>query len=660
MRAPRFETAIACAVLALSVLLAPVAALGQQADAGAAKAVDGVPVPDVTPLPPPTAADFGVKVAPKGAAATEPAAAATRSVDVTPANAPTLSEQEIERAIPMPEEAGVAPPTLKDIGPVPPAPVDVAVSDKLKDLITTAKLDHFVGAKRERTAVETFYKERHYAPIWIADGAATPRMGEAIARLKAADADGLDASSYPTPDLETLSHDPDALAEAELRLTGSALTYARQAEGGRVTPSRISPNIDFNPPTPDPAQVLKTLADAKDIAAALGDYNPQHAGFRALKAKLAELRGKGPAETEVTIPPGRLLRPGMSDPRVPALRERLSVSGDPTSTEYDRDLAEAVKAFQRSKGQRPDGVLGNHTVAALNGRSHSHDADIVISNMERWRWLPRDLGSSYVMVNVPDFTLKVVHDHKTVFHTRIVAGKPGTPSPSFSAAIENILVNPSWHVPQSIIYKEYLPALQQDPTVLTRMGLTLKHERDGTISITQPPSERNALGRIKFNFPNKYQVYLHDTPDKRLFAQERRAFSHGCMRVQNPTQFGEVLLSLAEPPELRYSAERLQHMFGSEEHWLNFKRKIPVHLVYLNAYVDDAGKLVIRDDLYGYDARVRSALRGEYMAVAERSQKVTPGAAQHYNGPVRQAVRDQGYQYQSRGGGGFFGFPWFQ
>jgi murein L,D-transpeptidase YcbB/YkuD len=268
------------------------------------------------------------------------------------------------------------------------------------------------------------------------------------------------------------------------------------------------------------------------------------------------------------------------------------------------------------------------------------------------------------MVNIPDFTLKVVHDHKTLFHTRIVVGKPGTPSPSFSAAIDNILVNPSWHVPQSIIYKEYLPALQQDPSVLERMGLTLKHERDGSISITQPPSERNALGRIKFNFPNKFQVYLHDTPDKRLFSQERRAYSHGCMRVQNPTRFGEVLLSLSEPPELRYSAQRLQQMFGSEEHWLNLKKKIPVYLVYMNAYVDDAGKLVVRNDLYKWDERVRSALNGRYMVVNERSQKGSsagePGP-QLRRSPVRQAVREparDSYWPQQRRS--FFPFPWFQ
>ena len=227
--------------------------------------------------------------------------------------------------------------------------------------------------------------------------------------------------------------------------------------------------------------------------------------------------------------------------------------------------------------------------------------------MERWRWLPRELGQSYVMVNIPDFSLKTVRGGTTVFHTRIVVGKPHTPSPTFSAQIENILVNPTWNVPESIIYGEYLPKLQEDPGLLDRLGLVMETKRDGTITIKQPPGIRNALGQIKFNFPNKFQVYLHDTSDKRLFASDHRAFSHGCMRVQNPTEFGEALLAISMP-EQHYSAAQLQGMFGKGERWLNFKRKVPVHITYMNAFVDDAGKLVVRDDLYGYDGRVQSAL----------------------------------------------------
>ena len=363
-----------------------------------------------------------------------------------------------------------------------------------------------------------------------------------------------------------------------------------------------------------------------------------------LKAKLAELRGRSGETETVQIPHGKVLRvqkKPMEDPRVPLLRERLHLPTDGTNAQYDAQIADAVKEFQKHKGLAASGVLEKATVDALNGRSRNRDIDAIISNMERWRWLPRDLGKAYVMVNVPDFSLKTVHNGTTVFKTRIVVGKPATPSPSFSAQIENILVNPTWHVPESIIYGEYLPALAQDPGVLARMGLVVERGADGRIAIRQPPGERNALGRIKFNFPNRFHVYLHDTPDKKLFEHEKRAFSHGCMRVQNPAQFGEVLASIAIPQE-RYTAERLTRMFGGGEQWLKFKAPIPVHLTYMNAYVDEHGKLVVREDLYGYDGRVQAALRGEYIAIAERSQRVTPGAtATDARTRGRRIVQDQ-------------------
>jgi murein L,D-transpeptidase YcbB/YkuD len=360
----------------------------------------------------------------------------------------------------------------------------------------------------------------------------------------------------------------------------------------------------------------------------------------------------------VQIPSGPAVKKGKKDARVPALRQRLHLEGDAENTVYDDQLAEAVKAFQKERGMPANGILTPATVEALNGKSKSRQINAVISNMERWRWLPRDLGKTYVMVNIPDFTLKMVHDGTQKFTTRIVVGKPNTPSPIFSDEIENIVVNPSWHVPQSIIYGEYMPALERDPSALARMGLQVAYARDGSISIKQPPGERNALGRLKFNFPNKYQVYLHDTPTKHLFAQERRAFSHGCMRVQNPEKFGEALLSVAMPRE-NYTAQRLTGMYGKNEATLKFPSNIPVHLVYMNAYVDDAGKLVVRDDVYGYDNRTFSALNGKYLANNERSQKVAggPNPAKRAYQQKRQMAEQQ--QAPRRPQGGFF-FPFFQ
>jgi murein L,D-transpeptidase YcbB/YkuD len=205
-----------------------------------------------------------------------------------------------------------------------------------------------------------------------------------------------------------------------------------------------------------------------------------------------------------------------------------------------------------------------------------------------------------------------------------VTGKPGThATPLLTETMKFITVNPTWNVPPSIIYNEYLPALQQDPTVLQRMGLRLERNRDGSIHISQPPGEANALGRIRFNFPNKFLVYQHDTPDKHLFAKEERAFSHGCMRVQNPDQYAATLLNITLPNE-RYTPEKIRSMYGRSEIDIKFPTPIPVNITYQTAFVDDAGKLQLRKDVYGRDAAMQAILRGakgkDLESVMARSQ----------------------------------------
>ncbi|MEA2933616.1 MAG: L,D-transpeptidase YcbB [Variibacter sp.] len=704
MRGQRFDGVAAGALLVLALAWNSSQGFAQQ------PSIDSlVPVPEAADVPPPSMADLRggltehqVNAAEKAqaeptvtgsiappekapaeaaaipAAASEPVATAVvqpvapvAPVAATPeAEAPkasaALPDSEILQRIPTPEIANVAPPTIRDIGQVPLARLseaDTAVAEKLRDLVTT-KLDRFVdrNSKKERAAVEEFYKNRLYAPVAIENGKPNARMSAAVTRIRAADSDGLSAADYPMPDPKSLGSDAEALASAELKLLAGAMNYARHAMGGRTNPSRISTNIEFTPPTPEPAAVLAKLADAKDVAKALDEFNPQHDGFRALRTKLGELRGTKVDDQAIPIPAGKTLKKGMKDSRVPLLRERLHVDRSAEDTTFDAKVADAVKQFQQQKGLGATGTLTPGTVDALNGKGNSREINTIISNMERWRWLPSELGKAYVMVNIPDFTLKVMNNDTVAWRTKIVVGKPNTPSPSFVGKIETIQVNPTWHVPQSIIYNEYLPALQQDPTVLSRMGLVMGRAADGSISIRQPPGERNALGRIKFNFPNRFQVYLHDTPDKHLFAHDRRAYSHGCMRVLDPTMFGEVLSGIGQPNNNeRYTSDRFKRMFGSGEQWLRFKNQIPVYLTYLNAYVDDAGKLVVREDIYGYDGRVQSALRGEYMQVAERSQRVagagsnvsSGGASNGNRTQVRRARRM--VQEQPQRGGFFFG-----
>jgi L,D-transpeptidase YcbB len=327
-----------------------------------------------------------------------------------------------------------------------------------------------------------------------------------------------------------------------------------------------------------------------------------------LRAKLIELRSRQSKSINFGEP---TLRPGMRDTRVPNLRQRLGIPRTSDNTVYDNTTVEAVKTFQRDHGIKPNGEVDRATAEALEaGGSDRHVVEIIIANMERWRWLPRDLGNTYVMVNIPDYSLKVVRDGTSIWRTKIVVGKPSMPTPLLSEEMKFITINPTWNVPPSIVRNEYLPALRQDPYALARIGLRIEHNRDGSIHVFQPPGERNALGRIRFNFPNKFLVYQHDTPDKRLFTHEKRAHSHGCMRVENPLDYAEVLLSMARPQD-GYTAERLYRMFGRDERDITFANPIPVHLTYQTAFVDQSGSLQLREDIYGRDTPTIAILKSE-------------------------------------------------
>jgi len=579
------------------------------------------------------------------------------------------TDKQIDAGVPMPDTSLVPPPTIKDIAVTPapptndavtptvaaPAPIataaadDSAVSDRLREMIAGKQLDRVITRRADREVVDSYYKAHNYAPLWIAAGVANARAKSAIAYLGQVDAVGLDPSDYPTPDFKSATT-PDALAEAELKLTASVLTFARHAQVGRIHFTRVANDIQFDQNAPEPASVLTKLADATDAGATLDSYNPPQAEFKALRAKLAELRNNGGViakpgveskAPQVNIPAGKILRPGMKDARVTALRQRLNIAGDKNNPLYDDAVRDAVKAFQTGADLYVDGNLGPNTVSAMNGERtvaakgpSANPIDTIIVNMERWRWLPRDLGNLHVIVNVPDYTLTLYDNDKVYWHTKIVVGKPGKATPMVSAEMKFITVNPTWNVPPSIIENEYLPALEQDPQALDRIGLKLTQDADGTIHISQPPGAGNALGRIRFNFPNKFLVYQHDTPDKYLFAREERAYSHGCMRVQNPLTYGEKLLSLVLPNE-HYTEAKLESMFGGNEININFPKNIWVHLTYQTAFVDDDGRLQFRKDIYGRDARMIAILKGGEHKIADIAIERMPNTSSR---PVRMPV----------------------
>ena len=618
MHGRRFDRILTGTAIALVLGLASAPAIAQTSpNSSAIEAL--VPVPEPADVPPPTAADVGGPTT--GTTGTATAITLPDPPDLPP---PTFKD------VAVPAAPAVTPPPATTAAPaIAPAAAPVVVSadqpvmDALRDLVST-KLSRIIERKNERTAVEAFYSARNYEPIWIANGAASERAKAAIEHLNNADADGMEPSDYPTPVIKA-GTDPAALAEAEIRLTSSALNYARQAQMGRIHYSRVSADIVYTQVAPEPVDVLAKLAAGKDTAAVLNSYQPPQSEYKALRKKLAEARGKsdaapakiagGPVLSLVRDKRGAVTL--MRDDRVPDLRAKLGLAEVKGDDFFDKPLSDAVAAFQKGKGLRADGRLTDATVDALNGKRRDRDDAIIIANMERWRWVPRDLGKQHVVLNIPDYTLQVYNNGASIWKTRVVVGKPGThATPLLSETMKYITVNPTWNVPPSIVYNEYLPALQQDPTVLKRMGLSLTQNRDGSVHISQPPGERNALGRIRFNFPNKFLVYQHDTPDKHLFAHDKRAYSHGCMRVQEPDKYAEVLLGLTLPGQ-NYTRERIRSMYGNSEIDIKFPTPIPVHITYQTAFVDDAGHLQIRDDVYGRDQRLIAALKGEERRFAE-------------------------------------------
>jgi murein L,D-transpeptidase YcbB/YkuD len=523
--------------------------------------------------------------------------------------------------------------------------IRVAVQTRL-----SAKFTATTDAKKsEQGALVEYYAVPDQRLLWVDENGLTDRGKAVMAEIEKADEYGLRASDYALPSTDGFSSSDanatDWLADAETKISFAVLGYARDARGGRIQPARLSPNLDPDLALPNPSEVIESIAIRSDPAAYLRSFQPDQPQFEVLRQKLIELRG-GTVETAkpvVTIPDGPVLKLGIEHEQVALLRKRLdmpSENADGTPLDemkFDETVLAAVRQFQLAHGAVPDGMVGAGTRWMLNQRQQPHAVGsparirAVLINMERWRWLPHDLGEFYVTVNIPEFMLRVVKDNKALFTTRVVVGKTDKQTPIFSNEMQTIVFGPYWNVPTSIKVEEIRPYLREEAawffggggwntSVFERHGLRVKYagrEIDpGAVDwsridirnteIYQPPGPGNVLGRVKFVFPNKHDVYMHDTPQKFLFAKPVRAESHGCMRVQNPDQLAAVLLRQDQGWSQARTMSAIETGYDQQ---VPLRQRIPVYITYFTLKVNDDGLVSTYGDLYGHDARMAAALR---------------------------------------------------
>lgn len=580
----------------------------------------------------------------------------------------------------------------------------IAIRQKVADRAGT------VGVPSEdRQALTTFYAERGGKPAWVDASGLNMRARDVVAEIRKAGDWGLQAQAFELPDLAGSSAvSTEALAAVELKMSAAVLKYARHARGGRFNPSDLTKNLDVTAQLYDPKSVLASIAVTDGPAGYLRGLHPRHPQFEKLRLAYLDARAGGsggrsgidrqpvePVRTVddgpagVVIPPGPRLRPGQAHPHVVLLRQRLGMDPLQEAVYFDEALAAAVEDFQRKNGMPPDGVLSNGLRQALNrggsgnrpqqraddrpaergGDRTTATAARLLANMERWRYVPDTLGSLHIWVNVPEFMVRVVKDGKVIHAERIVAGKTDTQTAIFSASMQEVIFNPNWNLPLSIKVKEIQPHLSKSPAILAKQNLRIKvNGRDidpGSVDwgaadmrnyhFYQPPGGQNVLGIVKFAFPNKHDIYMHDTPSKSLFNSEVRAFSHGCMRVRDPRKLAEVLLR----EDKGWDGQRVAQSIGApEEVRIGLSKKIPVHVTYFTAFVDENGKIATRNDLYGHDTRITDALAGKPIALIAQSDPAAIQARSVQEAQAglqaRRAQRREAQQDSGGNGGNFF------
>ena len=471
-----------------------------------------------------------------------------------------------------------------------------------------------------------FYAATDYNDLWTGEDDSARRQA-LLAALLSAGAHGLPQSRY---DVEGLRAGfASAVTEGdrgrlEAAMSRAYLAFAGDLVAGALVPSEVDSTIKRKPARPDSAWLM-AHADDSNFNSFLNDLQPKSPQYaRMMKEKITLERQIAAGDFGIAVSASELA-PGQTGADVVALRDRLQAMGyfgRSATRVYDKPLTLAVQRFQADNGLPVTGVAAESTLNALNLAPQTRLRSVVVA-LERLRWMDdSDLGKRHIWVNQPDFTAQVVDDGKVTFQTRVVVGKPDaeTRSPEFSDMMEFMVINPSWSVPRSITTKEYLPMLRANPNAVSHLQVVDSRGRvvsRGSVNfgaytaanfpfaLRQAPSDGNALGKVKFMFPNEYNIYLHDTPSKSLFANEIRAYSHGCIRVGAPFDLAYVLLSpQTDDPKALFES----HLNTGAESRLTFDTPIPVHLVYFTAWPNVKGVMTFRRDVYGRDGEIFDAL----------------------------------------------------
>ena len=516
----------------------------------------------------------------------------------------------------------------------------------------------------DRVALAQYYEAHMGQALWVGRDGFNANAQALIAELKKADDWGLASADYKIPGLAKIGSGDfpeDDLVDAEVKLSLIAMEYGRHARGFRIyEPStQLSSYLDRKPQLIEPPKLIAGLASAADKAAFLRDLHPKHPQFERLRQKLIELRANANKEEFEKIPDGPKITPGKSHWQVALVRRRLKVQPigmkpDGTAadeTYYDDMLSRAVQQFKEKNEIEPvNGTITTDLRKALNaGQDISEEA--LLANMEQWRWMPEDLGATHVAVNIPEFTVRVVKNGSVIHSERIVSGKFETQTPIFSNLMRTVVFQPSWNVPESIKYNELLPKLREGGNPIERQGLAIKRNgRDIDVwdvdwntadikeyHIYQPPGDSNVLGVVKFLFPNKHSVYLHDTPSKNLFNEKVRTFSHGCMRVRNPVALAEVIMA----EDKGWDKQKVNELIndGPQDNDVALDHTIPVHVTYFTAWVEDNGQLKVFPDVYGHQKRIVLGLEGRWGEIVKNRDHLLPPDA---DGPVARNPDDWG------------------